>query len=1634
MGLWTLLLFPLVVVLGMFAENSHQRNLRTEQMVAARAQAIAQYEAALIAQRLNNQFVDLQFSGLALIGHDAAPSHPVPNVVRSLRTFIRLHPHLYAIDILSADGGRILWSTQPQASHPITNGSAFTPIAGQPDFFLGQNRFAARVAQTGASGHVLTMQVRIADAQGNTRYFVESPYRLEELLANPALRNTPWSLQIIDTRDHSLLGTVDALGVRFPTRTASVHPGRSVRVAVHGVPPLQVEASWTPQAAQAIGMPARTPWGLLFVLIASMLVAAWAIDMLLRRSERQVSRLSEQSRELEQSRAQLEHVAAFQAMIADVNQAIAQAQDEPVLLQQVCDIAIERGQMALALIARPDVQGRFQFLAAAGQVAYLDGLVISIRQDVPEGNGPAGTAFRQNLAIFNTDYSSEALAPWRQAANALGLQASAALPIVRDGQVWGILSVYKRGEAVFDSSLQTLLRELALDIGRGLERVEHLRQLLSLRAAMDSAADGVLISDVDAHAIYVNPAFTQITGYSPDEIIGRNCNLLQCPGTDAQTVAAIARAVQLGESFSGQILNIRKDGATFWNFLRIAPVRDAHGRLKAFIGFQRDITTNVEQAEHLNRLKRLYQALSVEGDVLLQARSAQEMMDRTCDQLTADGTFHAMWIASLNEQGMLVALAQAGQGADLVKQLRIAPDHPTSPTATAWRTGAVQVYQDNLPTPAGPSWAQGIARAGWASALAAPVLRGGAPHAVLVFVADRMNAFDAETVQACARLATMLGHALDELDVKDQLRQLQQQESLAARTDTLTQLPNRFALEQYLPYAMERARRHGTALAIGMIDLDDFKPVNDQFGHAAGDVLLQQLAHRLQAQLRGTDYLARLGGDEFVLVFEDLDTENVEKQLAAVLKRPWHVIQEVFDLGQERKAQVGMTLGLAIFPGDGEDADTLLRNADAAMYQAKARKGTRTQWWRLWREGTLAAAQVEAPFDPFDDEVRQLLRTLAPIVQSIAPDFATEFYAQISHDPQQAAILNALSPQEFAHLQQQQAQHLQFLLHPDTTAEQIKERAQRLGQAHALVGLSIAALLQATSLYESLLRSQLERSALMAQTRYRLLRIIQARLQCDLQGEITAQQDLLSTYHALLAHPLPLHGRWSDLAQGELDRLAVLPGIRAAFIFRVNETGQLRIEFAAGPVAAQIQTELNAQGLHPTIHAGPDGRRGPMGQAWASGVPQVVESYLLDTRLQTWHALAQLLGVRSATAIPLQRGTAVDAVLFILGAYPHQFSNTLLQVWLHAKQERWTQLLAASDTARNPFDALHGAQWRSLLYQGGVRMVVQPIVDLHSATVTKVEALARLQANTGELLSPAVFMPALGQADLRVLFRQALEQSLPFVRDWRKAGMEINLSLNLDPTTLLDPDCPTWVERSLRDADLPPAALTLELLETQEFDPRVVDEAISRLRALGVCLSMDDLGSGYSSMKRLTNMRFDIIKIDQDVIKDVVHHPLQGIALMHTVLQLGQDMDCAVVAEGLENASLIEVAQLLGCSLGQGYGLARPMPIAALPGWLRAHLPLHLPDRRELHSWLGATAYVWSRERDIVGRLDPVKLDACPLTRFLQRQRMQDADALRWHALWHESASEQERAHARQALLQWLQQVALAHTPATSEE
>ena len=151
--------------------------------------------------------------------------------------------------------------------------------------------------------------------------------------------------------------------------------------------------------------------------------------------------------------------------------------------------------------------------------------------------------------------------------------------------------------------------------------------------------------------------------------------------------------------------------------------------------------------------------------------------------------------------------------------------------------------------------------------------------------------------------------------------------------DALTGLANRDCLQQRFAEAIARARRHRNSFAVVFIDLDGFKSINDNLGHEAGDEILRQLGARLAGILRLGDTAARVGGDEFVLLVEDIDTESapatVVDRIVEALRRPFAV--------QGGELMISCSVGITRYPGDGEDPDILLRNADRAMYRTKQR-------------------------------------------------------------------------------------------------------------------------------------------------------------------------------------------------------------------------------------------------------------------------------------------------------------------------------------------------------------------------------------------------------------------------------------------------------------------------------------------------------------------------------------------------------------------------------------------------------------------------------------------------------------------------------------------------------------------------
>lgn len=159
----------------------------------------------------------------------------------------------------------------------------------------------------------------------------------------------------------------------------------------------------------------------------------------------------------------------------------------------------------------------------------------------------------------------------------------------------------------------------------------------------------------------------------------------------------------------------------------------------------------------------------------------------------------------------------------------------------------------------------------------------------------------------------------------------EQQIEYMAFYDTLTGLPNRNMLNSYTPKAIARSKRKNTGLAIMYLDLDKFKIVNDTFGHEIGDVLLKQVAQRLIESVRDGDIVTRQGGDEFVILLEDTDS----KKLQEVAERILTEIAQPFIINME-KVNISGSIGISLYPQNGEDLDTLIRNADEAMFECKA--------------------------------------------------------------------------------------------------------------------------------------------------------------------------------------------------------------------------------------------------------------------------------------------------------------------------------------------------------------------------------------------------------------------------------------------------------------------------------------------------------------------------------------------------------------------------------------------------------------------------------------------------------------------------------------------------------------------------
>lgn len=391
----------------------------------------------------------------------------------------------------------------------------------------------------------------------------------------------------------------------------------------------------------------------------------------------------------------------------------------------------------------------------------------------------------------------------------------------------------------------------------------------TLHRLADLLLDVVFLVEQDGRIAYVNPACTIVFGYQPEEMIGRQMLDFIHPGDLQRTVAEMDLVVAGRLGLGFENRYLRKDGSVA--HIHWAARWSDEDQLR--IGVAHDIS----ERKMAEQRQACMLALSTAA---LSAESHEAMF----------AAFHAILLELMPLRGLAAVL---DPGARVVYAAAMPGSGGAGPDTSRW-------FAEPMSTP-------------------------GMKFGELRFDVERaslLSSRDRDVLQfAAAQAATVIERLALHADL-----------AYAARYDELTGLPNRRLFQDRMQSAFARSRRDRSRGALLFIDLDDFKRVNDAYGHAIGDQLLQSVAHRIVTCVRECDTVARIGGDEFVALLENVESMEQADAVAAKIHK---AIGKPLLLGGVR-LQAGASIGIALYPEHGDAPDHLMRYADQAMYACKA--------------------------------------------------------------------------------------------------------------------------------------------------------------------------------------------------------------------------------------------------------------------------------------------------------------------------------------------------------------------------------------------------------------------------------------------------------------------------------------------------------------------------------------------------------------------------------------------------------------------------------------------------------------------------------------------------------------------------
>jgi diguanylate cyclase (GGDEF)-like protein/PAS domain S-box-containing protein len=454
-----------------------------------------------------------------------------------------------------------------------------------------------------------------------------------------------------------------------------------------------------------------------------------------------------------------------------------------------------------------------------------------------------------------------------------------------------------------------------------------------LSSIIDSLPDVLWSTALPERTItYVGPASGQVLGRQPDDFLNDPKLWLDIVEVEDRPalVEGWRRLLAEGRPFDIDYRIHRPDGTVRWVNSRAHLVRNADGAAERVDGVTRDITEQVEHRARIERLSRIRELLGTLNSAIVRVRDRSRLFEEFCRIAVSRGGFVLARIIEVDGEGKARLAATTEDDATLFRGM--IDDYNRDPAAAdslfaqALRTGESTVSNDLAgDARVNPRQRDALTRTGNYSLALLPLKVDGRLAGLVALRAREPAFFDQEELSLLSEMVSNICFALELMDKQERI-------SYLALYDALTGLPNRAQFHQRLKQAIEGARGGKETIALTLIDLERFKAINDALGQQVGDRVLQGVGKRLQDSVGDINRVARLGANLFALMFERIGgAEEVARRIESGASS---LFGEAFEI-DGREVRLAAKAGIAVFPEDGQDADALLRNAEAALKRAK---------------------------------------------------------------------------------------------------------------------------------------------------------------------------------------------------------------------------------------------------------------------------------------------------------------------------------------------------------------------------------------------------------------------------------------------------------------------------------------------------------------------------------------------------------------------------------------------------------------------------------------------------------------------------------------------------------------------------